>query len=374
MSPLLRRGADGNEGIAPRRPHAGLLRRERRALVKAREDELRELGGLLVEMYRRGGFREDLLAERSATVVGIDARLAEIEELLTNRSHVIRCECGAPILRGSHFCPELRPVAARRRAAGGRVGGDRDRAGAERLMTSEAAERRTAIAAADTTCPRCGAARKPTDGYCLDCGLRLPVVAGAVPSLRRGWLRRLGWYPGDWVWLSLLTLLVAAGGAAAAIVITDRHRSHPPVVLTAVAGVAVGEPATPASSTTTATADTANTATLPSAPEPGAPTRANGRLLWPAGVNGWTIVLVSYPKASGRATALSTATQSGEGEPPPGRNHRLGRLREPAARLFRRLQRRLRLESRRGCKRRHGAPGRVRRRVLPPNLPLSGDV
>ena len=105
MSPLLRRGADATEGIAPRRPHAGLLRRERRALVKAREDELRELGGLLVEMYRRGGFREDLLAERAATVVGIDARLAEIDELLTNRGHVVRCECGAPILRGSHFCP-----------------------------------------------------------------------------------------------------------------------------------------------------------------------------------------------------------------------------------------------------------------------------
>ncbi len=105
MSPLLRRGADATEGIAPRRPHAGLLRRERRALVKAREDELRELGGLLVEMYRRGGFREDLLAERSAVVVGIDGRLAEIEELLTSRSQVIRCDCGAPILRGSRFCP-----------------------------------------------------------------------------------------------------------------------------------------------------------------------------------------------------------------------------------------------------------------------------
>lgn len=105
MSPLLRRGADTKIGVAPRRPHAGLLRRERRALGKAREDELRELGGLLVEMYRRGAFREDLLAERAAQVVGIDARLAEIEELLTGRGNVVRCECGAPILRGSHFCP-----------------------------------------------------------------------------------------------------------------------------------------------------------------------------------------------------------------------------------------------------------------------------
>jgi hypothetical protein len=82
-----------------------LLRRERRALVQAREDALRDIGGLLVEMYRRGGFREDLLAERAATVVGIDARLAEIAELLQSRSHLPRCECGAPILRGSRFCP-----------------------------------------------------------------------------------------------------------------------------------------------------------------------------------------------------------------------------------------------------------------------------
>ena len=105
MSPRFRRRAAPTEGIAPRRPHAGLLRRERRALGKARDDALRELGGLLVEMYRRGGFRDDLLAERAATVVGIDARLAEIDELLQNRGHSARCECGAPILRGSHFCP-----------------------------------------------------------------------------------------------------------------------------------------------------------------------------------------------------------------------------------------------------------------------------
>jgi hypothetical protein len=102
--PLFRRSANP-DGVVPRRPHAGLLRRERRALVQAREAELRDLGGLLVEMYRRGSFRDDLLAERAATIVGIDVRLAEIDELLQARGHVQRCECGAPILRGSHFCP-----------------------------------------------------------------------------------------------------------------------------------------------------------------------------------------------------------------------------------------------------------------------------
>src|SRR5882672_10731800 len=115
MSPLFRRrrATDGIalDGLKARRPHAGLLRRERRALLKARADALSELGGLLVEMYRRGGFRDDLLAERAAAIVGIDGRLAEIEALLHTGRHVPRCECGAPMLRGSHFCPNCgRPL------------------------------------------------------------------------------------------------------------------------------------------------------------------------------------------------------------------------------------------------------------------------
>jgi hypothetical protein len=105
MAPLLRRRATDTAGIKPRRPQAGVLRRERRALLKARGDALRDLGGLLVEMYRRGAFRDDLLAERAAQVVGIDVRLAELESLLHAGRRVPRCECGAPVLRGSHFCP-----------------------------------------------------------------------------------------------------------------------------------------------------------------------------------------------------------------------------------------------------------------------------
>lgn len=106
----LRRNAQ-EAGIAPRRAHAGVLRRERRALLKAREGALRDLGGLLVEMYRRGGFRDDLLQERAAAVVGIDARLGEIDSLLHGSRRIARCECGAPVLRGSRFCPNCgRPL------------------------------------------------------------------------------------------------------------------------------------------------------------------------------------------------------------------------------------------------------------------------
>ena len=118
MPLLRRRGHDTSDlpdaaGVAPRRPNPGLLRRERRVLLRARETRLRDLGGLLVEMYRRGGFRDDLLAEGCADVVGIDARLAEIDDLLHSRRRAPRCECGAPILRGSHFCANCgRPIVA----------------------------------------------------------------------------------------------------------------------------------------------------------------------------------------------------------------------------------------------------------------------
>ena len=104
MPSLFGRRQNGSDGIVARRPNAGVLRRERRALLKVRDDVLRDVGGLLVEMYRRGSFRDDLLAERSAVVVGIDARLAEIDDLLHVRRRTPRCECGASILRGSRFC------------------------------------------------------------------------------------------------------------------------------------------------------------------------------------------------------------------------------------------------------------------------------
>ncbi|HEY3922452.1 MAG TPA: hypothetical protein VGL76_10095 [Gaiellaceae bacterium] len=109
MWPFTRRVAHGTEsgadGVTPRRPHAGLLRREQRALLQIREQKLRDLGGLTVELYRRGGFREDLLAEGCAELVGIDARLVEIDELLHAHRRIPRCTCGAAVLRGSHFCP-----------------------------------------------------------------------------------------------------------------------------------------------------------------------------------------------------------------------------------------------------------------------------
>src|SRR5581483_3283323 len=97
---------------APRRalPPPGVIRRERRALERAREDRLRDLGGLILEMYRRDRFREDLLAERCNELLELDEMLAAARRRLP----VARCECGAPLPWASHFCPNCgRPAGDR---------------------------------------------------------------------------------------------------------------------------------------------------------------------------------------------------------------------------------------------------------------------
>src|SRR6478609_8285212 len=96
-----------NSGIIPA---ASDLRRERRALLLPREDRLRELGGLTLEMYRRDRFNETLIIERCAELVAIEARASEIEALLQGARGLRRrgaaiCTCGAPILMGARFCP-----------------------------------------------------------------------------------------------------------------------------------------------------------------------------------------------------------------------------------------------------------------------------
>jgi uncharacterized protein YjiS (DUF1127 family) len=100
-------------------PPAAQLRRERRALLHAREQRLRDLGGLMVEMYRRDQFRQDLLVDRCTELARIDERLAELDTLLAvaaSRGRVreaARCECGAPLFWGSKFCNQCgRAVAA----------------------------------------------------------------------------------------------------------------------------------------------------------------------------------------------------------------------------------------------------------------------
>jgi uncharacterized protein YjiS (DUF1127 family) len=100
-------------------PPASQLRRERRSLLQVRERKLRDLGGLMVEMYRRDQFRQDLIVDRCLELARLDERLAELETLLTvttSRGRVreaARCECGAPLFWGAKFCGQCgRAVAA----------------------------------------------------------------------------------------------------------------------------------------------------------------------------------------------------------------------------------------------------------------------
>ena len=91
-------------------PPAGQLRRERRALLQLREGRLRDLGGLILEMYRRDQFRQDLLVDRCSELVSLEERLAELDTLLAatvsrgRARRAARCECGAPVFWGAKFC------------------------------------------------------------------------------------------------------------------------------------------------------------------------------------------------------------------------------------------------------------------------------
>ena len=73
----------------------------------------------MLEMYRRDQFRQDLLVERCDELGALDERLQELDTLLAvaasarRPAPVAKCECGAPIVGGSHFCANCgRPVGA----------------------------------------------------------------------------------------------------------------------------------------------------------------------------------------------------------------------------------------------------------------------
>jgi hypothetical protein len=93
-------------------PAPGELRRERRALLRAREERIRDLGGVVLEMYRQDSFRETLLYELCAEVAAMEERLRQLDLMLeARRPPIARCECGGPLLSGARFCASCgRPV------------------------------------------------------------------------------------------------------------------------------------------------------------------------------------------------------------------------------------------------------------------------
>ena len=159
-------------------------------------------------------------------------------------------------------------------------------------------------------CPRCETPYNPGQEYCLECGSRLPARSGMAARLGTVWRRRLGWYPGDWIWPSLLALIVAAAaGAASALWLADRSSANDQtVVATSPRATSLQQTTQTAPEPTTATTTTQTTSTAPAPPPP--PPPAKTLALWPAGRTGWTVVLDSLPSSNGRAPATAEARQA----------------------------------------------------------------
>lgn len=128
-------------------------------------------------------------------------------------------------------------------------------------------------------CPRCGARAVSGQEYCLECGIHLPGsgLTGGRQESRRGWLLR-----------PVSALGVALAGAAVAVAATNSGRDSAEIV-TATGGFAT----------------LPTTSTLP-APEAG----PSGIVEWPAGEDGWTIVLASLPQTEGRQGAVARTRQA----------------------------------------------------------------
>ena len=161
--------------------------------------------------------------------------------------------------------------------------------------------------AEERRCPRCGTPFEDGQAYCLECGGRLPASSGAVAFLGSIWRRQLGWYPGDWIWPTLLALLVAVGaGAVSALWLADRSSSANDTVVRTEVGPSTSTPTRTAPEPTTTTSTTPTTTRKTPPPPPPRKTL----VIWPAGKRGWTIVLDSVPTTNGRAAALAEARQA----------------------------------------------------------------
>jgi zinc ribbon protein len=160
-------------------------------------------------------------------------------------------------------------------------------------------------------CPRCGTPYGDGQEYCLECGQRLPATSGLLAVLGSAWRRRLGWYPGDWIWPALAALmLAAAAGVVSALWLAERSSSaNETVVETSPRASSVEETTAPEPTVTTTTTATATTGTTRTAPPP-PPPPPKVPVAWPAGKSGWTIVLDSVPSVNGRAAALAEARQA----------------------------------------------------------------
>jgi hypothetical protein len=161
-------------------------------------------------------------------------------------------------------------------------------------------------------CPRCGAAYDRLQEYCLECGLRLPSEPTTGDALSAAAGRPSPWQAGDWVWPVLFTLVIAVLTAAAAVALAaSRDDDGPRFVVATTQQVPTLTGAQPEAPATTAPAVGLPPEPEPVQPQAPPPPPAGPRPLieWPAGRNGFTVVLASVPAGS-RAAALQKARQA----------------------------------------------------------------
>lgn len=96
-------------------PTVGELRRERKRLWDAREEAVYHVGGLAVDLRRRAIDDVELINRRADAVLGIDARLNEVDAVLSQIDSRRRggppipaagycMSCGAPFQHEATFC------------------------------------------------------------------------------------------------------------------------------------------------------------------------------------------------------------------------------------------------------------------------------
>jgi hypothetical protein len=154
-------------------------------------------------------------------------------------------------------------------------------------------------------CPRCGAAYDAYQEYCLECGLRLPGARGMTSALAGA---RAG-VPTQWAWPVLVTLVVAllATVVVAAVQVAADDEAEPLLVATTEQSIVPTITEIVPTETVPLTPPTVTEAPPPVSPPP-APPPAGARLItWPAGVDGYTVVLNSLPAPGGRAEATQKA-------------------------------------------------------------------
>jgi hypothetical protein len=174
-------------------------------------------------------------------------------------------------------------------------------------------------------CPRCGAPHDAFQEYCLECGHRLPPPGGVTSVRETMWSRESPL----WLWAALAALLLVAliAGAIVAVAATDEDEkgfvvSANPTTTNTV-GVITQPPTFTINPGTTTTAPT--TTTLPTTTQATTTTTTTGTTttggltVWPAGKDGFTVILQSVPKSQGRGPAEAEARRAqSQGLPQPG--------------------------------------------------------